>query len=97
MIASKSFVVGRVKSADPSKGIHVPTYREKKEAAKQAELDKGRNERIKILEVILWSKVGANIITEKLWVKTVFYLKNWLVVREKTALYRTELLLMFII
>jgi hypothetical protein len=45
----------------------------------------------------LWSKVGANIITEKLWVKTVFYLKNWLVVREKTALDRTELLLMFII
>ena len=59
MIASKSFVVGRVKSADPSKGIHVPTYREKKEAAKQAELDKGRNERIKILEVNIVIKSGS--------------------------------------
>ena len=59
MIASKSFVVGRVKSADPSKGIHVPTYREKKEAAKQAELDKGRNERIKILEVNIVVKSGS--------------------------------------
>lgn len=60
--ASKSFVVGRAKSADPyqGKGIHVPTYREKKEAAKQAELDKERNERIKILELRIKTRKKTN-------------------------------------
>ncbi|XP_052063520.1 uncharacterized protein C20orf96-like [Mytilus californianus] len=59
--ASKSFLVGlRAKSAEPSKGIHVPTYREKKEAAKQAELDKGRTERIKILELRIKTRKRTN-------------------------------------
>ncbi|XP_063441161.1 uncharacterized protein C20orf96-like [Mytilus trossulus] len=59
--ASKSFLVGlRAKSAEPSKGIHVPTYREKKEAAKQAELDKGRTERIKILELRIKTRRRTN-------------------------------------
>lgn len=59
--ASKSFLVGlRAKSAEPSKGIHVPTYREKKEAAKQAELDKGRTERIKVLELRIKTRKRTN-------------------------------------
>lgn len=48
-------MVGRVKSADSclhGKGQgHNVTYREKKEAAKMLEINKERNERIKILEV----------------------------------------------
>ena len=47
-------MVGRVKSADSclhGKGQGHTTYREKKEAAKMLEINKERNERIKILEV----------------------------------------------
>lgn len=58
--ATKSFTVGRVKSAEGPKGIYVPTYREKKEAAKQAELDKERNERIKILELRIKTRKKTN-------------------------------------
>lgn len=52
---SRMLMVGRVKSADSclhGKGQgHNVTYREKKEAAKMLEINKERNERIKILEV----------------------------------------------
>uniref|UniRef100_K1QUJ5 Uncharacterized protein C20orf96 n=1 Tax=Magallana gigas TaxID=29159 RepID=K1QUJ5_MAGGI len=51
---SRMLMVGRVKSADSclhGKGQgHNVTYREKKEAAKMLEINKERNERIKILE-----------------------------------------------
>lgn len=49
-------MVGRVKSADSclhGKGQGHTTYREKKEAAKMLEINKERNERIKILEVYI--------------------------------------------
>ena len=49
-------MVGRVKSADSclhGKGQGHTTYREKKEAAKMQEINKERNERIKILEVYI--------------------------------------------
>lgn len=52
---SRMLMVGRVKSADSclhGKGQgHNVTYREKKEAAKMLEINKERNERIKILEL----------------------------------------------
>ncbi|XP_022341585.1 uncharacterized protein C20orf96-like [Crassostrea virginica] len=51
---SRMLMVGRVKSADSclhGKGQGHTTYREKKEAAKMLEINKERNERIKILEL----------------------------------------------
>ncbi|KAK3086840.1 hypothetical protein FSP39_024293 [Pinctada imbricata] len=50
---STSFMVGRIKSGDSYHRGKAPTYREKKVAAKQLEMDKERHERMKILELRL--------------------------------------------